>query len=43
MLRVSYDTTHQVSKGALPALWSMDRNRVTAGIDYQFKAIPLGR
>jgi hypothetical protein len=40
---ISYDTTHQLSKGALATAWDFDRNRVTAGIDYQLKAISLGR
>ena len=43
VFRISYDTFHEVSKGKLPISASLDRNRVTAGIEYQFKAIPLGR
>jgi hypothetical protein len=43
MFHISYDTTHQLSKGNLPIGANFDRNRVMAGIDYQLKAIPLGR
>ena len=43
VFRISYDTTHQLSKGTLPISANFDRNRVTASIDYQLKAIPLGR
>jgi hypothetical protein len=42
-LHVSYETIHQVSKGTQPILANFDRNRVTIGIDYQLKAISLGR
>ncbi|MGO8791853.1 MAG: hypothetical protein ACLQVL_31320 [Terriglobia bacterium] len=42
-LYISYDTIHQLSKGTLPILADFDRNQVTIGIDYQLKAIPLGR
>jgi hypothetical protein len=43
VLHISYDTTHQLSKGALPVSSNFDRNRVTIGIDYQLKAVSLGR
>jgi hypothetical protein len=43
VFRISYDTTHQLSKGTLPISANFDRNLVTIGIDYQLKAIPLGR
>jgi hypothetical protein len=43
VFRISYDTYHQLSKGKLPISVAFDRDRVTAGIEYQFKAIPLGR
>jgi hypothetical protein len=42
-LHVSYETMHQLSRGTLPILANFDRDQVTIGIDYQFKAIPLGR
>jgi hypothetical protein len=42
-LHVSYETAHETSSGVLPYLAEFDRNRVTIGIDYRFKAIPLGR
>ena len=43
MFHIAYATTHQLSKGTLPVLADFDRNQVTIGIDYQLKAIPLGR
>jgi hypothetical protein len=43
VFRISYETSHQLSKGNLPISADSDRNRVTAGIDFQLKAIPLGR
>jgi hypothetical protein len=43
MLHVSYQTMHQLSRGTLPILANFDRNQVMIGIDYQLKAIPLGR
>jgi hypothetical protein len=43
VFRISYATNHQLSKGKLPISAGFDRNRVTAGIDFQLKAIPLGR
>jgi hypothetical protein len=43
VLRISYDTTHQLSKGNLPISSNFDRNEVTIGFDYRLKAISLGR
>jgi hypothetical protein len=43
VFHISYDTAHQLSKGTLPISSNFDRNRVTIGIDYRLKAIPLGR
>jgi hypothetical protein len=40
---VSYSTVHQLSSGTLPIFVNFDRNQIAAGIDYQFKALPLGR
>jgi hypothetical protein len=42
-LHVTYETMHQLSKGTLPISADFDRNRVTIGVDYRLKAIPLGR
>ena len=42
-LHASYETAHEKSSGALPFLADFDRNRVAIGVDYRFKAIPLGR
>jgi len=42
-LHVSYESMHQLSKGTLPIPGTFDRNLVAIGIDYQLKAIPLGR
>jgi hypothetical protein len=42
-LHASYEAAHETSSGVLPYLANFDRNRVTIGIDYRFKAIPLGR
>jgi len=42
-LHASYETAHETSSGALPFLADFDRNRVAIGVDYRFKAIPLGR
>jgi hypothetical protein len=39
----SYETAHELSTGTLPSLANFDRNRVTIGVDYRFKAISLGR
>jgi hypothetical protein len=43
VFHISYDTTHQLSRGTLPIYANFDRNQVAVGIDYQFKAFPLGR
>jgi hypothetical protein len=43
VFHISYDTWHQLSKGTLPISATFDRNQVSAGIDYQFKAFRLGR
>ena len=43
VFRISYNTTHQLSKGTMPISASFDRNLVTIGIDYRLKAIPLGQ
>jgi hypothetical protein len=42
-LHASYETVHETSSGALPFLADFDRNRVAIGVDYRFKALPLGR
>jgi hypothetical protein len=43
VFHISYDTWHQLSKGTLPVSFNVDRNQVSTGIDYQFKAFRLGR
>jgi hypothetical protein len=43
VFHISYDSTHQLSKGTLPISADFDRNQVAAGIDYQFKAFSLAR
>lgn len=43
VFHISYDTTHELSKGTLPISATFDRNQVTISIDYRLKAIPLGR
>jgi hypothetical protein len=43
VFRISYNTTHQLSKSTLPIFADFDRNQVAVGIDYQLKAIPFGR
>jgi hypothetical protein len=43
VFRISYNTTHQLSRGTLPISADFDRNQVAVGIDYLFKAFPLGR
>jgi hypothetical protein len=40
---ISYDTWHQLSKGTLPIFSHFDRNIVQAGVNYQLKALHLGR
>jgi hypothetical protein len=42
-LHISYFTWHQTSSGNLPNPYNLGRNQVAVGIDYQFKALPLGR
>jgi len=41
-LHATYETVHQLSKGVL-LFPSFDRNRITIGVDYRFRSIPLGR
>jgi hypothetical protein len=43
VFHISYFTWHQTSSGNLPNPYNLGRNQVAAGIDYQFKALPLGR
>jgi hypothetical protein len=43
LFHISYTTTHQLSKGILPISADFDRNQVAVGVDYLFKAFPLGR
>jgi hypothetical protein len=43
VFHVSYDSMHQLSKGSLPIVSNFDRNLISVGIDYRFKALPLGR
>jgi hypothetical protein len=43
LFHISYITTHQLSKGILPISADFDRNQVAVGVDYLFKAFPLGR
>ena len=43
VFHVSYFTWHQLSSGNLPVSYNLDRNQIAMGIDYQFKALPLGR
>ena len=43
VLHISYDTTHELTKGNLPIAADFDRNVVTIGFDYRLKAISLGR
>jgi hypothetical protein len=43
LFHVSYFTWHQTSSGNLPNPFNLGRNQVAVGIDYQFKALPLGR
>ncbi len=40
---ISYDTMHEMYKGALPAFYGFDRNQVTVGVDFQLKGISLGQ
>jgi hypothetical protein len=43
VFHISYVTWHQLSKGTLPIYSNFDRNQVAVGINYQLKALPLGR
>jgi hypothetical protein len=43
VFHISYNTTHQLSKGTRPTFANLDRNQVSVGFDYQLKAIPIGR
>jgi hypothetical protein len=43
VFHITYQTWHQLTKGSLPIFATFDRNQITVGIDYQFKALPLGR
>jgi hypothetical protein len=43
VFHISYNTTHQLSKGTLPISFDFDRNQVAVGFDYQLKAFPSGR
>jgi len=42
-VHISYDTTHQVSKGTLPISSDYDRNQVSIGFDFRVKALPWGQ
>ena len=43
VFHISYSTWHQLSTGNLPISYNLDRNQIAMGVDYQFKARPLGR
>jgi len=43
MFHIAYDSMHELSRGNLPIFANFDRNQIAVGIDYQFKALPLGR
>jgi hypothetical protein len=43
VFHISYNSMHQLSRGPLPISATFDRNQVAVGIDYQFKAFPIGR
>jgi hypothetical protein len=43
VFHVSYFTWHQKSSGNLPNPYNLGRDQVAVSIDYQFKALPLGR
>ena len=43
VFHLSYETTHELSKGALPIAADFDRNQVTIGFDYRLKTLSLGR
>jgi hypothetical protein len=43
VFHISYSTWHQLSTRNLPISYNLDRNQIAVGVDYQFKALPLGR
>jgi hypothetical protein len=43
VFHISYSTWHQLSKGNLPISYNLDRSLIAMGVDYQLKALPLGR
>jgi hypothetical protein len=43
VFHISYNTMHELNKGTVPIFAGFDRNQIAVGIDYQFKALPLGR
>jgi hypothetical protein len=43
VFHLSYETTHELSKGTLPIAADFDRNQVTIGFDYRLKTLSLGR
>ena len=42
-LRISFDSTHQVSKGTLPISANFDRDQVTISFEHPLKTIALGQ
>jgi len=43
MFHISYFNVHEMSRGTLPISDNFNRNQVSVGFDYQFKAFPIGR
>jgi hypothetical protein len=43
VFHITYSTWHQLSTGNLPISYNLDRSQIAMGVDYQFKALPLGR
>jgi hypothetical protein len=43
VFHISYFTWHQLSTGNPPVAYNLNRNQIAMGVDYQFKALPLGR
>jgi hypothetical protein len=43
VFHISYSTWHQLNTGYLPISYKLDRSLIAMGVDYQFKALPLGR
>jgi hypothetical protein len=43
VFHISYENMHQLTKGNLPISANFDRDQIAVGIDYQFKALSLGR